>query len=103
MLCDPGYCTTMDSTYLDIVRNALPAAYLSPLSNNDLFGMARDWCRTVNEPGGWDKIKEFIQSAYDKGIRNDYNLYVWTLVGSSGYCFDKTDEIRKYVESLRQL
>lgn len=103
MICDPGSCTTMDETYLGIVRRALPPLYINQLSDNNLFTMATNWCRTINEAGGWEKIKTFIQDAYDKGVRNDYNLYVWTLLGSASYCYDKQEEIAAYVGNLRQL
>ena len=97
MVCTPGTCSTMDSTYLDAVKRALPSAYLSTVSDNQLFEMAATWCRSINEPGGWEKIQSFIKASYAKGIKNDYNLFVWTLLGAAGYCFDKQTMIFEWV------
>ena len=105
MTCTPGACDyqARDDDYLEIVKQNLTPLFLSTATDADLFSMASVWCKAVNEPGGWPKIKSFIQDKYDKGLKDEYNLNVWSLLGASAYCFGNQKEISDYVGSLRQL
>ena len=105
MVCTPGACGAdgTDEKYLQLVKQSLTPAFRSGISDADFFYLADQWCRVVNETGGWAKIKSGVQERYDKGEVGAYNLMVFSLLGATSYCLSNFPEIRGYVESLPQL
>lgn len=89
LVIKPGTGTTMDETYINLIRNNIAPIYANGLSNAQLFEMAYTWCYRFAQPGGLDEIKRFILDAVAKGpnYRNDSRLYVFTALGATGYCF----------------
>lgn len=105
MVCSPGLCgdgLNIDGNYLELVKRNLPPLYVGKLSDSQLFEMAEIWCNALHE-GEWTKIKDLIAGAYDKGVPNDYNLYVFTLGGATLYCMTYQPEVLEYIGSLQEL
>ncbi len=105
MVCTPGLCgdgLNIDGNYLELVKKNLPPLYVGELSDSQLFEMAEIWCNALHE-GEWTKIKDLIAGSYDKGVRNDYNLYVFTLGGATLYCMSYQAEVLEYIGSLQEL
>lgn len=97
LICDPGSCEFQDELYLELVNNQVPSAYVSQLSDLQLFDMARLWCSAVND-GKWELINSMMLDEVNN--TNAYKLYFWTLAGSSAYCYGDQKAITDYVSTL---